>query len=61
MKEIKEEYSPILEGTDIKDVKATVKNQQKRIRLKEDKLPNKPQESPKAKLKNITPTETLSN
>ena len=61
MKEIMEEYSPILEGTDIKDVKATVKNQQKRIRLKEDKLPNKPQESPKAKLKNITPTETLSN
>ena len=61
MKEIMEEYSPILEGTDIKDMKATVKNQQKRIRLKEDKLPNKPQESPKAKLKNITPTETLSN
>ena len=60
MKEIMEEYSPILEGTDIKDIKATVKNQQKRIRLKEDKLPNKPQESPKAKLKNITPTETLS-
>ena len=61
MKEIMEEYSPILEGTDIKDMKATVKNQQKRIRLKEDKLPNKPEESPKAKLKNITPTETLSN
>ena len=61
MKEIIEEYSPILEGTDIKDMKATVKNQQKRIRLKEDKLPNKPQESPKAKLKNITPTETPSN
>jgi len=61
MKEIMEEYSPILEGTDIKDMKATVKNQQKRIRLKEDKLPNKPQESPKAKLKNITPTETPSN
>ena len=61
MKEIMEEYSPILEGTDIKDIKATVKNQQKRIRLKEDKLPNRPQESPKAKLKNITPTETPSN
>ena len=61
MKEIMEEYSPILEGTDIKDMKATVKNQQKRIRLKEDVLPNKPEESPKAKLKNITPTETLSN
>ena len=61
MKEIMEEYSPILEGTDIKDVKATVKNQQKRIRLKEDKLPNKPQESPKAKLKNITATETIPN
>ena len=61
MKEIMEEYSPILEGTDIKDMKATVKNQQKRIRLKEDKLSNKPEESPKAKLKNITPTETLSN
>jgi len=59
MKEIIEEYSPILEATDIKDMKATVKNQQKRIRLKEDKLPNKPQESPKAKLKNITPIETL--
>ena len=61
MKEILDQYSPILEGTNIKDMKATVKNQQKRIRLKEDKLPNKPQESPKAKLKNITPTETLSN
>ena len=61
MKEIMEEYSPILEGTDIKDMKATVKNQQKRIRLKEDVLSNKPEESPKAKLKNITPTETLSN
>jgi len=61
MKEIIEEYSPILEATDIKDMKATVKNQQKRIRLKEDKLPNKPQESPKAKLKNITATETPSN
>ena len=61
MKEIMEEYSPILEGTDNKDMKATVKNQQKRIRLKEDVLSNKPEESPKAKLKNITPTETLSN
>jgi len=61
MKEIIEEYSPILEGTDIKDMKATVKNQQKRIRLKKDKLPSKPTEQPKAKLKNITPTETPSN
>ena len=61
MKEIIDEYSPILEGTDVKDMKATVKNQQKRIRLKEDTLPNKPKEPPKAKLKNITPTETLSN
>ena len=59
MKEIIDEYSPILEGTDVKDMKATVKNQQKRIRLKEDTLPNKPKEPPKAKLKNITPIETL--
>ncbi len=57
MKEIIDEYSPILEGTDIKDMKQTVKNQQKRIRLKEDK----PTEQPKAKLKNITETETLVN
>ncbi len=61
MKEIIEEYSPILEGTDIKDMKQTVKNQQKRIRLKEDKSPSKPTEQPKAKLKNITETETLVN
>ena len=57
MKEIIEEYSPILEGTDIKDMKATVKNQQKRIRLKTDTTPSKPKESPKPPLKNITPTE----
>ena len=57
MKEIIEEYSPILEGTDIKDMKATVKNQQKRIRLKADTTPSKPNESPKPTLKNITPTE----
>jgi len=57
MKEIIEEYSPILEGTDIKDMKATVKNQQKRIRLKTDTTPSKPKESPKPTLKNITPVE----
>ena len=61
MKEIIEEYSPILEGTDIKDMKQTVKNQQKRIRLKEDTSSNKPTEQPKAKLKNITATETIPN
>ena len=61
MKEIIDEYSPILEGTDIKDMKQTVKNQQKRIRLKEDTSPNKPTEQPKAKLKNITATETTPN
>ena len=57
MKEIIEEYSPILEGTDIKDMKATVKNQQKRIRLKTDTTLSKPKESPKPTLKNITPVE----
>ena len=57
MKEIIEEYSPILDGTDIKEMKATVKNQQKRIRLKTDTTPSKPKESPKPTLKNITPTE----
>ena len=61
MKEIIDEYSPILEGTDIKDMKQTVKNQQKRIRLKEDKSPSKPTEQPKEKLKNITKTETSSS
>ena len=58
MKEILDQYSPILEGTNIKDMKATVKNQQKRIRLKTDTTPSKPKESPKPTLKNITPTET---
>ena len=61
MKEIIDEYSPILEGTDIKDMKQTVKNQQKRIRLKEDKSTSKPTEQPKVKLKNITETETSSS
>ena len=61
MKEIIDEYSPILEGTDIKDMKQTVKNQQKRIRLKEDKSSSKPTEQPKEKLKNITKTETSSS
>ena len=61
MKEILDQYSPILEGTNIKDMKETVKNRQKKIRLKEEKSPSKPTEQPKAKLKNITPTETLSN
>jgi phage terminase small subunit len=61
MKEILDQYSPILEGTNIKDMKETVKNRQKKIRLKEEKSPSKPKEQPKAKLKNITPTETLPN
>ena len=61
MKEILDQYSPILEGTNIKDMKETVKNRQKKIRLKEEKSPSKPTEQPKAKLKNITATETPSN
>tara|TARA_R100000458_G_scaffold18450_1_gene16072 strand:- start:149 stop:736 length:588 start_codon:yes stop_codon:yes gene_type:complete len=61
MKEILDQYSPILEGTNIKDMKETVKNRQKKIRLKEEKSPSKPKEQPKAKLKNITATETPSN
>ena len=34
MKEIIDQYSPILEGTDVKDVKEKVKSKQKQLRLK---------------------------
>ena len=34
MKEIIDQYSPILEGTDVKDVKEKVKKKQKQLRLK---------------------------
>ena len=34
MKEIIDQYSPILEGTDVKDVKEKVKTKQKQLRLK---------------------------
>ena len=33
MKEIIDQYSPILEGTDIKEVKEKVKNKQKQLRI----------------------------
>ena len=41
MKEILDQYSPILEGKDIKDVKSTVKNRQKQLRLKGNEQQNK--------------------
>ena len=34
MKEIMDQYSPILEGTDVKEVKEKVKKKQKQLRLK---------------------------
>ena len=34
MKEIIDQYSPILEGTDVKEVKEKVKKKQKQLRLK---------------------------
>ena len=47
MKEIIDQYSPILEGTDVKEVKEKVKKKQKQLRLKgEAPLKNsKPQQN----------------
>ena len=46
MKEIIDQYSPILEGTDVKDVKEKVKTKQKQLRLKGEAplKNNKPQQ-----------------
>ena len=41
MKEIIDQYSPILEGTDVKEVKEKVKSKQKQIRLSGSKALNK--------------------
>ena len=47
MKEIIDQYSPILEGTDVKDVKEKVKKKQKQLRLKGEAplKNNKPQQT----------------
>ena len=47
MKEIIDQYSPILEGTDVKDVKEKVKTKQKQLRLKGEAplKNNKPQQT----------------
>ena len=47
MKEIIDQYSPILEGTDVKEVKEKVKNKQKQIRLSGSKAMSKNKEQPK--------------
>ena len=57
MKEILDQYSPILEGKDIKDVKNTVKNRQKQLRLKGNKQQDKKETQPVKPLKNITEPE----
>ena len=57
MKEILDQYSPILEGTDIKEVKETVKEKQKQIRLKGNKQEDKKETLPTKPLKNITEPE----
>jgi hypothetical protein len=57
MKEILDQYSPILEGKDIKDVKNTVKNRQKQLRLKGNEPLGKKETQPIKPLKNITEPE----
>ena len=57
MKEILDQYSPILEGKDIKDVKSTVKNRQKQLRLKGNEPLDKKETQPIKPLKNITEPE----
>jgi len=57
MKEILDQYSPILEGKDIKEVKTTVKNRQKQIRLKGNGQQDKKETQPVKPLKNITEPE----
>ena len=47
MKEIIDQYSPILEGTDVKEVKEKVKKKQKQIRLSGSKALSKNKEQPK--------------
>ena len=47
MKEIIDQYSPILEGTDVKEVKEKVKKKQKQIRLSGSKGLRKNKEQPK--------------
>jgi len=47
MKEIIDQYSPILEGTDVKEVKEKVKSKQKQIRLSGSKVLSKNKEQPK--------------
>jgi len=47
MKEIIDQYSPILEGTDVKEVKEKVKKKQKQIRLSGSKAMSKNKEQPK--------------
>ena len=57
MKEILDQYSPILEGKDIKEVKTTVKNRQKQIRLKGNRQQDKKETQLVKPLKNITEPE----
>ena len=65
MKEIIDQYSPILEGTDVKDVKEKVKTKQKQLRLKGEAplKSNKPQqkELPQLNKLNISDKEATSN
>ena len=65
MKEIIDQYSPILEGTDVKDVKEKVKTKQKQLRLKgEAPLKNNKQqqkELPQLNKLNISDKEATSN
>ena len=60
MKEIIDQYSPILEGTDVKDVKEKVKTKQKQLRLKgEAPLKNsKPQQKVLKPLRKLETSDT---
>ena len=63
MKEIIDQYSPILEGIETEDLKAKVKKKQKQIRLTAGpKLPNKDKQSkPLPSLNKINDPDSTSN
>ena len=61
MKEIIDQYSPILEGTDVKDVKEKVKTKQKQLRLKGEALlkSSKPQQKVLQPLNKLNTSDTV--
>ena len=61
MKEIIDQYSPILEGTDVKEVKEKVKKKQKQLRLKGEAplKNNKPQQKELRPLNKLNTSDTV--